>query len=241
MPAAKSGSIVMLKFWSWARAVIGEVERVLDQCIDVSRLPVVAAAARMRQHALDDAIGPAPVLGDLGKIAGQHLDDCVNLGAGVLAERGHGRLGRLLQLIEQFDREVREVVDEIERVLDLVGDPGGQLAQGRHLLRMQQARLRRLQVVQCLLGSVAGGTDFGLGAFPLGDVAVDDDDPAARHRVGRHLDDPAVGTRALSICRSVNGSTRFRPRLIAPSTAPSRSSGTPRPVRNLDATTPCRA
>jgi len=37
--------------------------------------------------------------------------------------------------------------------------------------------------------------------------------------------------RTSSICRSVYGSTRFRERLIEPSTAPSRSSGTPSPVR----------
>jgi hypothetical protein len=37
--------------------------------------------------------------------------------------------------------------------------------------------------------------------------------------------------RTSSICRSVNGSTRFRETLIVPSTAPSRSSGTARLVR----------
>jgi hypothetical protein len=42
--------------------------------------------------------------------------------------------------------------------------------------------------------------------------------------------------RTSSICRSVYGSTRFRERVIAPSTAPSRSSGTPRAVRRPAAT-----
>src|SRR6516225_8996753 len=37
--------------------------------------------------------------------------------------------------------------------------------------------------------------------------------------------------RTNSICRSVNGSTRRRVRLIVPITAPSRSSGTPRMLR----------
>ena len=41
--------------------------------------------------------------------------------------------------------------------------------------------------------------------------------------------------RTSSICRSVNGSTRFRERVIAPSTAPSRSSGTPSTVRRPEA------
>ncbi len=83
----------------------------------------------MRQHALDDAVGAPAVLGDLFEIAGQHPDDFVDLGARIIAERGDGRRGRLLQLVEQLDREPGEVVDEIKRVLDLVGDTGGQLAE----------------------------------------------------------------------------------------------------------------
>ena len=50
-----------------ARAVIGEVQRLLDQRIDVGLLPVAGAAARMRQHALDDAVGALAVLGDLAR------------------------------------------------------------------------------------------------------------------------------------------------------------------------------
>ena len=42
--------------------------------------------------------------------------------------------------------------------------------------------------------------------------------------------------RTSSICLSANGSNRFRARLIVPSTAPSRSSGTPSTVRRPDAT-----
>ena len=42
--------------------------------------------------------------------------------------------------------------------------------------------------------------------------------------------------RTSSICRSLNGSTRFRARLIVPSTSPWRSSGTPSMVRRPDAT-----
>jgi hypothetical protein len=32
-----------------------------------------------------------------------------------------------LQFIDQFDRNAREVIDEIERVLDLMGNAGGEL------------------------------------------------------------------------------------------------------------------
>ena len=75
--------------------------------------------------------------------------------------------------------------------------PGGQLAECRHLLGVEQAGLRRLQFLQRALGGVARRADLGLGALALGDVAVDQHDPAARHRVAAHLDDPAVRARPL--------------------------------------------
>src|SRR5215471_7022902 len=60
-----------------------------------------------------------------------------------------------------------------------------------------EARLRRLQFLQRFLGGVARCADFGLGALPLGDVAVDQHNPAARYRVAAHLDDPAIRARPL--------------------------------------------
>jgi hypothetical protein len=40
----------------------------------------------MLQHALDDAIGPPPVLADFLEIAGQHLDHVIDLGTLFIAE-----------------------------------------------------------------------------------------------------------------------------------------------------------
>ena len=57
-----------------------------------------------------------------------------------------GRRG-LLQLVQQLDRQAGEVVDEVERVLDLVRDAGGQLAERGHLLGLDQVGLRRLQLL----------------------------------------------------------------------------------------------
>jgi hypothetical protein len=65
------------------------------------------------------------VFGDLLEIAGQQFDGFVNLGALVLAECRDRRGRRLLQFVKQLDRQMGEVVDEVEWVLDLVGDPGG--------------------------------------------------------------------------------------------------------------------
>jgi len=61
--------------------MIGEVERFFDESVDVGRLPITDAAARMRKHALDDAVSTAAVLSDLLEIAGQHPDDFVELSA----------------------------------------------------------------------------------------------------------------------------------------------------------------
>ena len=114
----------------------------------------------MLEHALDDAVGPPAVLGDLFEIAGQHRDDFVDLGELVAVERRQGRCRGLLQLVEQFDREPGEIVDEIERVLDLVGDAGGQLAQRGHLLGLDQPVLGAAQISECGLGGGARAARF---------------------------------------------------------------------------------
>src|SRR5215469_2797961 len=106
-------------------------------------------------------------------VASQHLDDLVNGGTLVFAERRHYRRRRLPQFQQQLTRQLGEVVDEVERVFDLVGDPGGQLTEGRHLLGMDEAGLRRLELAQRSLGGVARRPDLGLGALALSDVADD--------------------------------------------------------------------
>ena len=59
-------------------------------------------------------------------------------------------LERLLQFVDQLDRDRREIVDEVERVLDLVRDAGGQLAKRGELLGLDQAILRGPQLLQRL-------------------------------------------------------------------------------------------
>ena len=55
-----------------------------------------------------------------------------------------------LQFINQFGRDGREIVDEIERVLDLVRDAGGELTERGELLCLHQAVLRGAQILQRL-------------------------------------------------------------------------------------------
>ena len=100
----------------------------------------------MQQHVLDDRVGALAVLHDLVEIALQHIGDLVDLGAQLVVEMYAAK--RLAQFVDEFDRDGREIVDEIERVLDLVGDAGGQLTERGELFGLHQAVLRGAQVFQ---------------------------------------------------------------------------------------------
>ena len=64
----------------------------------------------------------------------------------LVGERGGGK--QIVQFIRQLRRKRCKVVDEIERVLDLVRDAGGELAEGSQLLGLHQAILGGAQVVE---------------------------------------------------------------------------------------------
>ena len=98
----------------------------------------------MRQHALDYIVRAFAVFGDPFEIAGQQFRDLIDLAALTLVERREGGRGRRLQFVKQPDRKARKIVDEIERVLDLVRDPGSQLAERRHFFSLNQIGLGRL-------------------------------------------------------------------------------------------------
>src|SRR6516225_2795156 len=116
-------------------SVIGEIQGFLGERVQIGRLPLFAAATRVLQHASDDAVGTAAVLDDLLQISRQQTGCLDNLGTfgGV---KSADRVRCFLQLVQQFDGEAGKVIDEVERVLDLVGNPGGHLPERRHLLCM---------------------------------------------------------------------------------------------------------
>jgi hypothetical protein len=66
-----------------------------------------------------------------------------------------------LQFVDQFSRDAREVVDEIQRVLDLVCDPGGQLTERGKLLCLHKAVLCGPQILQRFC-QLAGALLFSL-------------------------------------------------------------------------------
>ena len=89
----------------------------------------------MQQHVLDDGVGALAVLHDLVEVAVSMLRQLRDLAAERLAEAG---LPSLAQFVDQVDGERGEVVDEVERVLDLVGDAGGELAERGELFGLDQ-------------------------------------------------------------------------------------------------------
>ena len=78
------------------------------------------------------------------KQAGQFVDFLADF----VADRG--RLQHIVQFVGQFGRKRCKIVDEIERVLDLVRDAGGELAERGELFGLHQAILRGAQVVERL-------------------------------------------------------------------------------------------
>jgi len=60
-----------------------------------------------------------------------------------------------LQLSHQLQAHFGEIVDEVERVLNLVGHPGGERGQGHHLLTLHQLALRCFQLGDGAVKTVA--------------------------------------------------------------------------------------
>jgi len=94
----------------------------------------------MRQHALDDAVSALAVLGNLSRLL-----VIISIVSRTRRARPYSsrkqRAQRPLKLVHQLDREAGEIVDEVQWVLDLVGDASRKLAQRGHLLGLDQIGL----------------------------------------------------------------------------------------------------
>src|SRR5262249_6742247 len=128
------------------RPVPGEIEAFLDEGIDIDNPVLAGTFARVQQHIPDDRIRTLAVLDDLVKIAPQRLHQLGNLATPLCVE-GYVPKG-FLQLADQLGRDPREIVDEIERVLDFVGDTRGELTERGQLLCLYQAVLSGAQILQ---------------------------------------------------------------------------------------------
>ena len=69
-----------------ARPVIGEIEALLDEGVDIDGPVFARALARMQQHVLDDRVGALAVLHDLVEIALQHIGNLADLCSQLVVE-----------------------------------------------------------------------------------------------------------------------------------------------------------
>ena len=66
--------------------MIGEVEALIDERIDIDRPVLPRALTRVQQHVLDDCVGALAVLYDLVEIALQGIGDLADLCAQLVVE-----------------------------------------------------------------------------------------------------------------------------------------------------------
>src|SRR3954452_2984209 len=104
-------------------AMIGEVQALLDRGIQVDAATLSGALARVEKHVLDDGVGTPAMLDDPAEVAFEHPRDLLDLGPERAIE-GCG-LDRFVEFLDKLRREIGEVVDEVQRVLDLVRDTSG--------------------------------------------------------------------------------------------------------------------
>src|SRR5215831_6843768 len=93
----------------------------------VTLKPGFSALARMQQHVLDNGIGAPAVLHDLVEIVAQGVGQFGYFNQRISVSLHFAE--NFSQFIDQFRRDAREIVDEIQRVLDLMGNAGCQLTE----------------------------------------------------------------------------------------------------------------
>ena len=129
-----------------SRTVIGEVEALPNQRVDVDGPTFAGTLTRVQQHVLDDGVSPLAVLDHLVEVILEQASQFIDFGADFVDKSC--LFQHVIEFIGQLDRERREIVDEIQRVLDLVRDARGKLAERSELLGLDQAVLRRAQIVE---------------------------------------------------------------------------------------------
>jgi hypothetical protein len=83
----------------------------------------LSALGPLQQHVLDDGVCALAVLHHLVEIVAQGIRQFGYFGKRIII--GLHCAESFLQLVNQFRRDTREIVDEIERIFDLVSDAGG--------------------------------------------------------------------------------------------------------------------
>src|SRR6516165_1815815 len=100
----------------------------------------------MQQHVLDDGVRALAMLNDLVEVVAQSVRQFGNLSTRLRGD--FYAVQRLAQFVDQFSRDSREIVDKVERVLDLLSDTGGELTKRCQLLGLDKAVLRGTQILE---------------------------------------------------------------------------------------------
>jgi hypothetical protein len=100
----------------------------------------------VQQHVLDDGVCALAVLHDLVEIVAQGVRQFGYFGQRITIDLPFAE--SFLQFVDQLDRDTGEIIDEIERVFDLVSDAGGKLAERSQLLCLDKPILRGPQIFQ---------------------------------------------------------------------------------------------
>jgi hypothetical protein len=77
----------------------------------------------MQQHVLDDRVRAFAVLNNLVEIALQRIGNLADLSTQLAIEVRTAK--RLPQFVNEFNRDGREIIDEVERVFDLMRNTSG--------------------------------------------------------------------------------------------------------------------
>ena len=160
-----------------------DVDGAVDQAVEVSQLPAIARLAGEilqvpddPRHALQAFVG---LIDQLGRVRGQEGDlqllrqTLQLLAPGIVPDEGEGPFVGLEHpegLAGVFLHLTQVGGDEPDGVVDLVGDPRGQLADRRHLLGLDELILGLPQLGEGDLQLEVGALLALPGPVPLGDV-----------------------------------------------------------------------
>jgi hypothetical protein len=109
------------------------------RAVDIDRPMLPRALTGMQQHVLDDRVRALAVLHDFIEIATQRIGQLVDRGARFMVDRYTTQ--DVPQLIDQLGGDPRKIVDEIERILDLVRDAFERPMDNSFIVRSSDRRL----------------------------------------------------------------------------------------------------
>ena len=188
--------------------MVGKVQALLDERIDLDRPLLAGTFARVKQHVFYNGIGAFAVLRDLVEILTQRCGQFSYFIMSLSVQPDP--VQSILQLIDQFDGYPGKIIDEVEWILDLMRDASRELAKRRELMCLYQAVLRITKVSSDVASSrVRTSTLSNKRTFSIAIAAW------------------SAKVIARSICFSVKRRTSLRVNANTPMGTPSRIMGTP--------------